>query len=147
MSSATRFAAAIRRSSSTSTTRWEHSTCVACGECVQACPTGALAPPKDAYLTPTDRTVESLCPYCGVGCQLTYHLEDNRIVRVEGRDGPAQPQATLRQGTLGFDYVNHPQRLTRAVDTQGRCAEVRRLRHGSRRSDVDLSRGELGGGA
>ena len=49
-SSATRFAARTRRSCSTSTTRWAHSTCVACGECVQACPTGALAPAHDAYL-------------------------------------------------------------------------------------------------
>src|SRR3989449_10496082 len=64
------------------------STCVACGECVQACPTGALAPAHDAYLAPVERKVPSVCPYCGVGCQLTYHVADNRIVRVEGRDGP-----------------------------------------------------------
>ncbi|HEV2040388.1 MAG TPA: 2Fe-2S iron-sulfur cluster-binding protein, partial [Casimicrobiaceae bacterium] len=63
------------------------STCVACGECVQACPTGALAPAHDAYLVPVDKTVASVCPYCGVGCQLTYHVADNHIVRVEGRDG------------------------------------------------------------
>src|SRR5215470_4176893 len=52
------------------------STCVACGECVQACPTGALAPAKDAYLVVADRTVPSVCPYCGVGCQLNYHVHD-----------------------------------------------------------------------
>src|SRR4029434_6740956 len=50
------------------------STCVACGECVQACPTGALAPAHDAYLVQADRKVASVCPYCGVGCQLTYHV-------------------------------------------------------------------------
>ncbi|HRE12890.1 MAG TPA: 2Fe-2S iron-sulfur cluster-binding protein, partial [Usitatibacteraceae bacterium] len=65
------------------------STCVACGECVQACPTGALAPAKGAYAVKADREVDSVCPFCGVGCQLTYHVKDNRIVRVEGRDGPA----------------------------------------------------------
>jgi formate dehydrogenase major subunit len=88
------------------------STCVACGECVQACPTGALAPAKDAYLVPIDRKVSSVCPYCGVGCQLTYHVADNRIVRVEGRDGPANHERLCVKGRFGFDYVSHPQRLT-----------------------------------
>jgi formate dehydrogenase major subunit len=50
------------------------STCVACGECVQACPTGALAPAHDAYLQPVDTKVASVCPYCGVGCQLTFNV-------------------------------------------------------------------------
>ena len=87
------------------------STCVACGECVQACPTGALAPAKDAYLANADRQVASVCPYCGVGCQLTYHVKDNAIVRVEGRDGPANHGRLCVKGRFGFDYVHHPQRL------------------------------------
>ncbi|MEP6679317.1 MAG: molybdopterin-dependent oxidoreductase, partial [Betaproteobacteria bacterium] len=91
------------------------STCVACGECVQACPTGALAPAKDAYLTPVDRKVASVCPYCGVGCQLTYHVHDDRIVRVEGRDGPANHERLCVKGRFGFDYVAHPHRLTRPL--------------------------------
>src|SRR5438105_1454504 len=91
------------------------STCVACGECVQACPTGALAPAHDAYLVPTDRRVASLCPYCGVGCQLTYHVADNRIVRVEGRDGPANHDRLCVKGRFGFDYAHHPQRLTKPL--------------------------------
>ena len=88
------------------------STCVACGECVQACPTGALAPAHDAYLVPVDRTVGSVCPYCGVGCQLTYHVADEKIVRVEGRDGPANHERLCVKGRFGFDYVTHPHRLT-----------------------------------
>jgi formate dehydrogenase major subunit len=91
------------------------STCVACGECVQACPTGALAPAHDAYLVQADRKVASVCPYCGVGCQLTYHVKDNRIVRVEGRDGPANHERLCVKGRFGFDYVHHPQRLTRPL--------------------------------
>jgi formate dehydrogenase major subunit len=91
------------------------STCVACGECVQACPTGALAPARDAYLTRADKLVESVCPYCGVGCQLTYHVQDNRIVRVEGRDGPANHGRLCVKGRFGFDYVHHKQRLTRPL--------------------------------
>src|SRR6266545_5188435 len=91
------------------------STCVACGECVQACPTGALAPAHDAYLAAVDRTVDSVCPYCGVGCQLTYHVKDNAIVRVEGRDGPANHGRLCVKGRFGFDYAAHPHRLTKPL--------------------------------
>src|SRR5207249_2457224 len=90
-------------------------TCVACGECVQACPTGALAPAHDAYLVVPDRVVPSVCPYCGVGCQLDYHVKDNAIVRVEGRDGPANHDRLCVKGRFGFDYVQHPQRLTKPL--------------------------------
>jgi formate dehydrogenase major subunit len=91
------------------------STCVACGECVQACPTGALAPANDAYLVPIDKKVASVCPYCGVGCQITYHVKDNAIVRVDGRDGPANHERLCVKGRFGFDYVSHPHRLTRPL--------------------------------
>jgi formate dehydrogenase major subunit len=88
------------------------STCVACGECVQACPTGALAPARGAALVVPDKHVDSVCPYCGVGCQLTYHVKDNRIVQVEGRDGPANHGRLCVKGRYGYDYAHHPQRLT-----------------------------------
>ena len=88
------------------------SSCVACGECVQACPTGALAPAREAALVLPDRTVDSLCPYCGVGCQVRYHVKDERIVHVEGRDGPANHGRLCVKGRYGYDYAQHPQRLT-----------------------------------
>jgi len=88
------------------------STCVACGECVQACPTGALMPARNAALAVADKTVDSVCPYCGVGCQLTYHVTDNKIVHVEGRDGPANHGRLCVKGRYGFDYAHHRQRLT-----------------------------------
>jgi formate dehydrogenase major subunit len=91
------------------------STCVACGECVQACPTGALAPAHEAYLQPVDKKVSSVCPYCGVGCQITYHVQDNRIVRVEGRKGIANEERLCVKGRFGFDYVAHPHRLTKPL--------------------------------
>ena len=91
------------------------STCVACGECVQACPTGALAPAKHAYAVKADKVVDSVCPYCGVGCQLTYHVKDNAIVRVEGRDGPSNHERLCVKGRFGFDYVHHKQRLTKPL--------------------------------
>lgn len=102
------------------------STCVACGECVQACPTGALMPATlidqqgrgDSSVA--DRTVNSVCPYCGVGCQLTYHVKDepgeagaqsSRILFVEGRDGPSNQGRLCVKGRFGFDYPSHPARL------------------------------------
>jgi len=88
------------------------STCVACGECVQACPTGALAPAREAAKAVPDKQVHSVCPYCGVGCQLTYHVKDDAIVFVEGRDGPANRGRLCVKGRYGFDYARHPQRLT-----------------------------------
>ena len=91
------------------------STCVACGECVQACPTGALMPARDAALAVPDKQVASLCPYCGVGCQLTYHVKDNQILYVEGRDGPANHGRLCVKGRYGFDYAHHPQRLTKPL--------------------------------
>src|SRR5689334_16508872 len=91
------------------------STCVACGECVQACPTGALAPAYDAFVQPIDRKVGSVCPYCGVGCQITYNINDNHIVHVEGRDGPANHERLCVKGRFGFDYVSHPHRLTKPL--------------------------------
>ncbi len=91
------------------------SSCVACGECVQACPTGALAPANNAYLVKADKEVSSVCPYCGVGCQLTYHVKDNHIVRVEGRKGPANEERLCVKGRFGFDYVHHAQRLTKPL--------------------------------
>ena len=88
------------------------STCVACGECVQACPTGALMPARDAALRAPERQVDSVCPYCGVGCQLTYNIRDGKIAWVEGRDGPANRGRLCVKGRYGFDYAHHPQRLT-----------------------------------
>jgi len=93
------------------------STCVACGECVQACPTGALMPASildDAgvHTGAADKTVDSLCPYCGVGCQVTYHVRDNKILYVDGRDGPANQNRLCVKGRFGLDYAGHPHRLT-----------------------------------
>ncbi|MBC3881243.1 formate dehydrogenase subunit alpha [Undibacterium sp. LX40W] len=87
------------------------STCVACGECVQACPTGALLPANPVAQQIPEKTVDSVCPYCGVGCQLSYQVKDNTIISVEGRDGPANHQRLCVKGRYGFDYAQHPQRL------------------------------------
>jgi len=92
-----------------------NSTCVACGECVQACPTGALMPARDVALTVPEKKVDSVCPYCGVGCQLTYNIKDNTILYVQGKDGPANSSRLCVKGRYGFDYVQHPHRLTKPL--------------------------------
>ncbi len=88
------------------------STCVACGECVQACPTGALSTKTQLGDQQVDRQVDSVCPFCGVGCLLTYHVKDERIVKVQGRAGPANEERLCVKGRFGFDYAHHPDRLT-----------------------------------
>ena len=91
------------------------STCVACGECVQACPTGALMPKTLVGNQVVDRQVDSVCPFCGVGCLLTYQVKDEKIVSVTGRDGPANHNRLCVKGRFGFDYVDHAQRLTKPL--------------------------------
>jgi len=97
------------------------SSCVACGECVQACPTGALMPAtaldsaEHGDSRDFDREVQSVCPYCGVGCQLTFKIKDDRIAWVEGADGPANEQRLCVKGRFGFDYIAHPHRLTKPL--------------------------------
>jgi formate dehydrogenase major subunit len=93
------------------------STCVGCGECVQACPTGALMPAslldeRNVRTQYADRKVDSVCPYCGVGCQLTFNIKDDKLLYVEGRNGPANHGRLCVKGRFGFDYVHHPDRLT-----------------------------------
>ena len=88
------------------------SSCVACGECVQACPTGALMPKTQVGSQVVDKKVDSVCPFCGVGCLLTYNVKDNQIVSVDGRDGPANHSRLCVKGRFGFDYIHNPQRLT-----------------------------------
>jgi len=92
------------------------STCVSCGECAAVCPTGALVDkPLAGPLRPRGEleAVDSTCPYCGVGCALTYHVEReaNRIVFAEGRDSPGSQQRLCVKGRYGWDYASHPQRL------------------------------------
>ena len=93
------------------------STCVACGECVQACPTGALMPAslvdeQGVGRSESLREVDSVCPYCGVGCQITYQIADDHILAVKGLDGPANMSRLCVKGRFGFDYIHHPHRLS-----------------------------------
>jgi formate dehydrogenase major subunit len=97
------------------------STCVACGECVQACPTGALMEAnlldketgkRVAY---EEESIDSLCPYCGVGCQTKVHVKDDKILYIDGRDGPSNRNRLCVKGRFGFDYIHHEDRLTKPL--------------------------------
>tara|TARA_R110002020_G_scaffold206021_7_gene410995 strand:+ start:20173 stop:23034 length:2862 start_codon:yes stop_codon:yes gene_type:complete len=97
------------------------STCVACGECVQACPTGALMPATvvdDSQIGDSadfDREVESICPFCGVGCQISIKVKDDKIKYVDGINGPANEGRLCVKGRFGFDYIHHAHRLTKPL--------------------------------
>ena len=91
------------------------SSCVACGECVQACPTGAISAKTLIGSQAVDKSVDSVCPFCGVGCQLSYQVRDGKIVAVEGRNGPANEGRLCVKGRFGFDYVHHAGRLTQPL--------------------------------
>jgi predicted molibdopterin-dependent oxidoreductase YjgC len=90
------------------------SDCVFCGECVQACPVGALVE-KDARYSVrpwATRRVRTTCSYCGVGCQLELHVEDNRVVKVSGVEDVAPNYGSLCvKGRFGFDFIHSPERL------------------------------------
>src|SRR5687767_7482070 len=94
------------------------SSCVTCGECVAACPTGALVnkPINEVPIRPRSEleSVETVCPYCGVGCALTYHVdrERNAIAFADGREQPGNHSRLCVKGRYGWDYASSPQRLT-----------------------------------
>ncbi|MBT53620.1 MAG: formate dehydrogenase subunit alpha [Mameliella sp.] len=97
------------------------SSCVACGECVQACPTGALMPSTVLNAAQVgdskdfDEEVKSVCPFCGVGCQVSVKVKDGKVKYVEGINGPANEGRLCVKGRFGFDYIHHPHRLTKPL--------------------------------
>ncbi len=115
------------------------STCVACGECVQACPTGALMPKTQIGTQVVDKKVDSVCPFCGVGCLLTYNVKDNAIVSVDGRDGPANHSRLCVKGRFGFDYAASPQRLTKPLIRKAGVAKDPALLEKLNRNSADWS--------
>jgi predicted molibdopterin-dependent oxidoreductase YjgC len=91
------------------------SACTFCGQCVQTCPTGALADKKALRAAdiplPIAKT-RTICGYCGVGCAVDVLTKGERIVGIQpAMDGPANAGALCIKGQFAFDYVQHPDRL------------------------------------
>lgn len=102
--------------------------CTWCGECVRVCPTGAIFEVmpverfKDRAARAPDRVVRSVCPYCGVGCQIDLHVIDNEIARVTSPDielDTPNQGSTCVKGRFGYDFAQHRDRLTRPLIRRG----------------------------
>ena len=91
----------------------ENSNCTFCGTCVSMCPTGALAPKNTRYIGTTERASESVCSFCGVGCNLLLGVSNNKITEVN----PSQRRDTVNRTTLcvrghfAHDFLNSADRL------------------------------------
>jgi predicted molibdopterin-dependent oxidoreductase YjgC len=92
--------------------------CESCGQCVAYCPVGAL---YDKMTVKAGRAsqvkkVHTVCPYCGVGCNLDLNVRDGRIVRVTSApDAPVNGMALCVKGRYGYDFVHHPDRLKKPM--------------------------------
>lgn len=92
---------------------WKQTTCESCGECAQACPTGAISLKRQrSYDAHTAKRVLTTCPHCGVGCQMNLIVDDGRIVDAEAAAGPSNKQMLCVKGRSGsFDFVDSDRRL------------------------------------
>jgi predicted molibdopterin-dependent oxidoreductase YjgC len=105
------------------------SSCVQCGECLQLCPTGAITEKKSVGKGREWELekVNSTCPYCGVGCQVTLHVDRgaNRIVRISGREVPPNDGMLCVKGRFAYEFTESPKRLTRPlIKKDGKHVEV-----------------------
>jgi formate dehydrogenase major subunit/formate dehydrogenase alpha subunit len=90
--------------------------CESCGACVAYCPTGALDNKMSMDLGQPDKVVTTTCTYCGVGCQFDLNVKDNKIVRVTSNpNAPVNGMHLCVKGRYGYDFVHHPDRLTRPM--------------------------------
>jgi formate dehydrogenase major subunit len=94
--------------------RWVDTNCESCGNCVQACPVGALTMKKQKLYRPWEvRKVLTTCPHCATGCQYYAIVKDNRVVDVEAADGPSNRNLLCVKGrSASFDFAQSSDRLT-----------------------------------
>lgn len=88
--------------------------CESCGACVAYCPTGALDNKMSLHAGAPDRLVTTTCTYCGVGCTLDLNVKDGRVIRVTSNpNGAVNGMHLCVKGRYGYDFIHHPDRLTR----------------------------------
>src|SRR3989454_219289 len=102
--------------------------CTWCGECVRVCPTGAIfeVMPRERFapakILHPDKTVRSVCPYCGVGCQVDLHVVGDKVMRVTSPDielDTPNQGSTCVKGRFGYDFPQHHDRLTKPLIRKG----------------------------
>ena len=90
--------------------------CESCSACVAYCPTGALDDKPSVGLGKPDKVVSTTCGYCGVGCGFDLNVKNNRIIRVSSNPtAPVNGMQLCVKGRYGYDYVHHPERLTKPL--------------------------------
>ena len=92
---------------------WNTSLCESCGNCAQACPTGALVMKRQRTYRPWEvKRVRTTCPHCAVGCQMDLLVKNGKIVDCVAADGPSNHGLLCVKGRSGsFDFVDSPDRL------------------------------------
>ncbi|WP_422733145.1 formate dehydrogenase subunit alpha [Micromonospora sp. WMMD558] len=99
---------------------WVSSPCVACGGCVDTCPSGALSEPGLSDPRPISRTTTTTCGYCGVGCTLRVHVRDDAVAAITPvHDAPVNRGHACVKGRFAHAFIRSRERLTTPLVRDG----------------------------